>query len=84
MLDDFYSDLKELEEEVNEHYDPRIRKNFSNAINVCVESFESSLNMAGNMYLHDFLTFREYDEFTKLLIKAHKVHLDFIASKLPD
>ena len=78
MLDDFYSDLKELQEEVNDHYDPRIRKNFTNAINVCIESFESSLDMMGNMYL------QEYDEFTKLLAKAHKAHLHFIASKLPD
>lgn len=84
MLDDFYEDLKELQEEVNDHHDPRIRKNFTNAIDVCTESFESSLNMAGNMYLHDFLSFKEYNEFTQLLIKAHKAHLDFIATKLPD
>ena len=84
MLDDFYSDLKELEEEVADHHDPRIRKNFTNAINVCVESLEYSLNMAGNMHLHDFLSFKEYNEFTTLLVKAHKAHLDFIASKLPD
>lgn len=84
MLDDFYEELKELVEEVNDHHDPRIRKNFSNAIDVCTESFESSLNMAGNTYLHDFLSFKDYDDFTRLLIKAHKNHLDFIASKLPD
>ena len=84
MLDEFYEVFKDLQEDVNEHHDPRIRKNFSNAIDVCVESFESSLNMAGNMYLHDFLSFKEYNEFTTLLFKAHKAHLDFIASKLPD
>lgn len=84
MLDDFYIDLKELQEEVNNHYEPRIRKNFTSAIDTCKESFEASLSMGGNMFLHDFLSFREYDDFTKLLIKAHKNYLDFIASKLPD
>ena len=83
-MDDFYDTLNELKEEVENHYDTVIRKNFNNAIDVCVESFDSSLNMAGNMYLHDFLSFKEYGDFTKLLIKAHKAHLDFIASKLPD
>lgn len=84
MLDDFYIDLKELDEVVSEHYESRIRKNFASAIDACKESFEASLSMAGNMFLHDFLSFREYDDLTKLLIKAHKNYLDFIASKLPD
>lgn len=83
-MDDFYGTLNELKEEVENHYDTRIRKNFNSAIDDCVESFESSLNMAGNMYINDFLSFKEYGDFTKLLIKAHKVYLDFIASKLPD
>jgi hypothetical protein len=83
-MDEFYDILDEVREEVNDHHDPRIRKNFTNAIDACVESFESSLNMAGIMYLHDFLSFKEYSEFTKLLIKAHKAYITFTASKLSD
>lgn len=83
-MDEFYDILNEVREEVEDHHDPRIRKNFTNAIDVCLESFESSLSMAGNMYLHDFLSLKEYEQFTKLLIKAHKVHITFIASKLSD
>ena len=84
MLDEFYSYFKDLEDAIDEYNDLRIRKNFTNAANECVESLESALNVAANMYMHDFFSFEEYNKFSTMAISAHIKYLNLIITKLPD
>lgn len=84
MLDEFYSYFKDLEAAIDEYNDLRIRKNFTNAVNECTESLESAMNVAANMYMHDFFSFEEYNKFSTMAISAHIKYLNFITTKLPD
>lgn len=84
MLDEFYNDAKELKYNLENYSDLRIRKNFTNAVDECIESLESALNVAGKMFMHNFFTFNEYNKFSDMAINSHINYLNYIISKLPD